>query len=102
VDTTCSNLAIKYNMIYISVYQLIKHHLSKQTSWGRKLLATQRTKEITVATQVRDEFDEQEYSPVHYEQGVLMALIKATIKEHRHRQKFVIIEGMFNSTKPKH
>ncbi len=24
VDTTCSNLAIKYNLIYISVYQLIK------------------------------------------------------------------------------
>lgn len=24
VDTTCSNLAIKYNLIYVSVYQLIK------------------------------------------------------------------------------
>ena len=24
VDTTCANLAIKYNLIYISVYQLIK------------------------------------------------------------------------------
>ena len=24
VDTTCANLAIKYNFVYISVYQLIK------------------------------------------------------------------------------
>lgn len=27
VDTVLSNIAIKYNMLYISVYQLIKQHI---------------------------------------------------------------------------
>jgi hypothetical protein len=27
IDTTCSNLAIKYQMIYISAYQLIRQHI---------------------------------------------------------------------------
>lgn len=27
VDTTCANLAIKYNFLYISVYQTIKQHI---------------------------------------------------------------------------
>lgn len=27
VDTICSNLAIKYNYLYISVYQLIREHI---------------------------------------------------------------------------
>ena len=67
VDTTCANLAIKYNMIYISVYQLIKHHIETQTQWGAKLLAGQRSKAIQLASQVRDEFNELEFSPVHFD-----------------------------------
>jgi len=27
IDTVCSNLAIKYNYLYISVYQLIRQHI---------------------------------------------------------------------------
>jgi len=34
VDTVCANLALKYNMLYISVYQLIKEHVTKDTEWG--------------------------------------------------------------------
>lgn len=34
VDSTCANLAMKYNMIYISVYQLIKKHIEMETSYG--------------------------------------------------------------------
>jgi hypothetical protein len=29
VDTACANLAIKYNMLYVSVFQLIKEHTEK-------------------------------------------------------------------------
>lgn len=50
IDTTCANLAIKYNMIYISAYQIIKHHIEGNTEWGRKLLAGKRTKEISLTT----------------------------------------------------
>lgn len=31
VDVVCSNLAIKYNMLYLSVYQLIKKEIESNT-----------------------------------------------------------------------
>ena len=34
VDTACCNLAIKYNMLYLSVYQLIKEQIEKNTKIG--------------------------------------------------------------------
>ena len=34
VDTACANLAIKYNMIYLSVYQLIKKEIETNTPCG--------------------------------------------------------------------
>lgn len=40
VDTVCSNLAIKYNLIYISVYQLLRHHIVNKTAHGLALLAS--------------------------------------------------------------
>jgi len=54
-------------MIYISAYQIIKHHIEGNTDWGKKLLAGKRTKEISLTTQVRDEFNELEYSSVHFD-----------------------------------
>jgi hypothetical protein len=43
-DVTCANLAIKYNMLYLSAYQLIKNHIENSTEWGKKLLMTKRNK----------------------------------------------------------
>lgn len=37
IDTVSSNLAIKHNMLYISVYQLIKEHIWKNTEMGKAL-----------------------------------------------------------------
>lgn len=37
VDTACSNLAIKYNMLYMSVYQLIKREICAGTDLGKAL-----------------------------------------------------------------
>jgi adenylate kinase family enzyme len=79
IDTTCANLAIKYNMIYISAYQIIKQHIEGKTEWGTRLLASKRTKEISLTTQVRDEFNELEYSPVHFNQNDVIQLIRDTI-----------------------
>ena len=50
VDVTCANLAIKFNLLYISVYQLIRSHVEGNTEWGKKLAATKRHKEITLTT----------------------------------------------------
>jgi len=47
VDTTCANIAIKYNMVYISAYQVLKHHIQSNTEWGKKLSASRCTKEIS-------------------------------------------------------
>lgn len=42
VDTTCANLAIKYNFLYISVYQTIKYHIENNTDFGKRLVATKK------------------------------------------------------------
>jgi adenylate kinase family enzyme len=99
VDTTCANLAIKFNMIYISVYQIIQQHIKNNTDWGKLLKATKRTKSINLTTQVRDEFNEAEYSPSLFDQKLVMELIRSTITEKRTSQRFVILEGLCNSHK---
>jgi len=101
IDTTCSNLAIKFNMIYISAYQIIKHHITQQTAWGQKLLLVQRAKDINLTTQVRDEFNEQEFSPVHFDLETVVQLLRETIQEKLTTQKLVLLEGMCNSLKLK-
>ena len=56
VDNTCSNLAIKYNMIYISAYQVIKQNITQKTEWGQKLQANRRPRGIDSALNVQDNF----------------------------------------------
>jgi Tfp pilus assembly PilM family ATPase len=100
VDTTCANLAIKYNLVYISVYQLIKQHIETNTEFGRKLLATKRPRDIKLQVQAKDEFLEIEYSAVHYELPVVMELVSYTIQKVRKAsQKYILIEGFCNASK---
>lgn len=99
VDTTCANLAIKYKMIYISVYQLIKHHIQKQTPIGKRLHATRRQKELSHSSQARDEFNEVEFSAVHYDLSHVIELIKETIMQNMTTQRLVLIEGLCNTQK---
>lgn len=56
VDSTCANLAIKYNMIYISAYQLIREHIQKKTEYGVKLLETRKYRSLNPDMMVQDEF----------------------------------------------
>ncbi len=46
VDAICANLGIKYQFMYISVYQLIKTHIESGTNYGKRLLTTKKTKGI--------------------------------------------------------
>ena len=80
IDVSCSNLAIKYNLIYISVYQLIGQHIQNETAWGKKLIETKRDRDINLSSQVRDEFNEAEFSPAHYNNEVVMELIRYTVR----------------------
>ncbi len=98
VDTTCANLGIKYNMLYISVYQLIKQHIEENTSFGRALLATKKPRVMLVQTQTKDEFGEQEYSAVHFDTPAVIALLQHAIALHRKpSQRFILIEGLCNA-----
>jgi hypothetical protein len=56
VDNVCSNLSIKYNMIYISAYQVIKQHIQSKSEWGVKLMATRRNKNVVGQLNVQDGF----------------------------------------------
>lgn len=79
VDTACANLAIKYNFLYISVYQLIKQHIENNTDFGKRLLATKKHKDIKLQTQAKDEFQEIDYSAVHFDLNLVIELLKTTI-----------------------
>jgi adenylate kinase family enzyme len=98
-DTTCSNLAIKYNLIYISVYQLIRKHIEGNTEFGRQLLATKKPREIKINSQTKDEFQEAEYSAIHFDLPLVLKLIKTTINETLTNQKYILLEGLCNSNK---
>jgi hypothetical protein len=72
-------LAIKYNFLYISVYQTIKQHIENNTDLGRRLLATKKSKDIRLQTQAKDEFLEIDYSAVHFDLDLVVELVKSTI-----------------------
>ena len=98
-DTTCANLAIKYNMVYVSVYQLVRRHLQDNTEMGKKLRATRKPKDISIQSQAKDEFDELEFSAAHFDLHLIVDMIKQTIAQVRTCEKFILLEGMFNTTK---
>lgn len=99
VDTTCANLAIKYNFLYISVYQTIKQHIESNTEMGKRLLATKKQKDIKLQTQAKDEFNEIDYSAVHFDLDLVIQLILNTINAFKGNQKYILLEGFCNSGK---
>lgn len=100
VDTCCSNLAIKFNMLYLSVYQLIKAHILGDTEIGKALVATRKNKDLTKEVKSsEDSFQETEYSAVHFDMDLVFKLIQATMAEKRTSQQFILLEGLCNNSK---
>lgn len=100
VDTTCANLAIKYNMVYLSAYQLIRQHIEEGTEFGKRLLATKKTRDIVLHTQTKDEFCELEYSAAHFDLDLVIELLQHTVASVRNpTQRFVLLEGMCNASR---
>ena len=98
-DSTCANLAIKYNFIYISVYQLIRKHITENTMFGRQLLATKKPREIKLDSNAKDEFREVDYSAVHFDLSLVLKIIKSTVNEVIRGQKYILLEGLWNTNK---
>lgn len=101
VDVACSNLAIKFNMLYLSVHQLIRHHIRNNTAFGQRLGANRQHKALTSAFHQMgiDPHDEQQFSAVHFDLHDVMDLIQHTIAERRTNQRFILLEGLCNSGK---
>lgn len=97
VDNACSNLSLKYNLLYVSAYQLIREEIENHTELGQKLEACKLARELADSVKKADEFKEQLYSPVHYDPALVYALVNKTIAEKRTNQKFVLLEGLLNS-----
>lgn len=80
VDVVAANISIKFNFMYISVYQCIKKHIEANSEWGKRLLLTKKAKPLSMGQfEGKDEFNEEEYSAVHYDLDLVIGLIKETI-----------------------
>lgn len=100
VDTTCSNIAIKYNMLYISVYQTIRQHILGNTPMGKQLLASKKPKLLSkFSEELSDPYEETQYSAVHFDFKLVTKLICDTISEKRSNQQFILLEGLGNNKK---
>lgn len=91
VDVICSNLAIKYNMLYLSVSQLIKKQIDDSTSWGKLLVASRKNKSLA------DSCADEQFLPVHFDQELVIKLIQHTVAEKRTNQSYIILEGLCNN-----
>jgi hypothetical protein len=84
VDAKCSNLSIKYSMLYLSVYQLIKSHIQNDTSIGKALTKARKPKTMrAMEFWEQDPHHEREFSAVHFDLEVVIRMIQATIAEKR-------------------
>lgn len=100
VDVACSNLAIKYNMLYMSVYQLIRQEIIAETDLGRALMQSKREKDLQFGhVKQVDQFDEKSFSAVHFDQNLVMQLVQQKIAANRTTQRFILLEGFCNSNK---
>lgn len=97
VDSACSNLSLKYNMLYISAYQLIREEIENHTPLGQKLEASKIARELSQSVKQAGEFQHELYNPVHYDPTLVYELVNKMIAEKRTTQKFVILEGLLNS-----
>jgi hypothetical protein len=97
-----SNLAIKYNMLYLSVPQLIGENIKNNTALGKKLCESKQDKQLVEAFNsigVQDPHDEAQFSAAHFDSNLVMEVIQSTVAERRTNQTFILLEGICNTSK---
>ncbi len=100
VDTTCANIAIKYNMLQVNVQEVIRKEIESKSDLGLKLLQTKKEKQIIQGQSMLQAKDEGEYSPVHFDLTKVIEVLKAHITKVRTQtQRYILIDGMCNSNK---
>jgi hypothetical protein len=82
VDSIAANLGIKYNFMYLSVYQLIRSHIEQQTAMGVKLEQSRKYKPLQTVPQAgKDEFQEEDFSAAYFDLALVVELIQQTITQ---------------------
>ena len=83
VDAICANIGIKYSFMYISVYQLIRQHVESSSTFGKRLLASKKTRGLELRYgelgAEKDEFEEEDFSAVHFNLDLVVELVCHTI-----------------------
>ena len=81
VDSICANMGIKYSFMYLSVYQVIKQHIDNDTDFGKRLLATKKSKLLDMRADptTKDEVLEEDYSAVHFDLDLVIEVMRHTI-----------------------
>lgn len=74
--------------------------------WGKKLEACRKARDLSAAVVmaegIKDEFDEAQYSAVHFDFKCVIDLINCTISQKRTSQEYILLEGLCNNTKMEH
>ena len=81
-------------MIYVSASQVIEENINNKTEWGLKLKASHSAKTVESAEGVN-----QDYLPVHYDLSLVLECLQQTIMMKRQGEKFVLLEGLCNTSK---
>lgn len=84
VDTVCSNLSLKHNLLYVSASRLIFEEISNCTDMGQKLKDSRKMRELEkYGTFSDDENELPEYNPLHYDPQLVYKLVNTNIAEKR-------------------
>jgi hypothetical protein len=95
VDVPLANLAIKYNMVYASVSQVLKQHIESKTDLGKALLATKKPRNTV---DVPDHKEDDEYSAVHFDlDKVFQTLVYHISQVRTPAHRYLVIEGLCGS-----
>ena len=90
-----ANLAIKYNMVYVSVSQVLKRHIESKTDLGKALLATKKPRHTVI---VPDFKEDDEYSAVHFDiDKVFQTLVHHISQVRTSANRYLVIEGLCGS-----
>lgn len=94
VDVPLANLAIKYNLIYASVSQVLKSHIENKTDLGKALLATKKPRHTVDVPDSDDEF-----SAVHFDlDKVFQTLVYHISQVRTPAHRYLVIEGLCGSS----
>ena len=87
-DTPAANLSLRHRFLYISVYQLIREHVRKNSPLAQKLMAGRNPgRQVVLDYTMKDEFEETEFSAALFELPAVLEMVKQRIDEVRRDER---------------